>query len=602
MSYIINKTDGSRLTEIVDGSIDQTATDLTLIGKNVSYYGEFYNENLIKLLENFSSNTSPNNPMQGQLWFDSSESRLKVYDGNGFKTSSGTIVSAIAPTTLAQGDLWIDSTNRQLYFHDGVAKTLAGPIYTENQGITGFNVTDITDSFGNIQIVAMLYVARTLIGIYSKSEFEPASEIAGWSGSTYSTIATYALGTRVMYTVDNKLSVYEAVATSIPANNPPPDLNYWKKVIINPGFNSGTLGGLKYDGVATSAVALVGADGILSTADEFLKITDELPSLLGSLIITNTTPLILGSAQNNEIQVTPQGFSIIANNPGQNFYFRTKQGNVLHYTMTLDSTNQRVGILTSTPEATLDVNGDAVIQGNLTVLGNLTTINSTNLAIEDKLIELGKTESPSNATADGGGILLTAGSDIDKTLIWELSTESWLSSENFNISTDKTYKIDGTTVLSSTALGNTITSANGLTSIGNLISLQVSKINIANNVISFVSAETDGNIIFEPKGSGVISVSDSIISDVADPVSVKDAVNLQVLRNTARTTPLGFTFNSSSMGLPNTQLPAVIARIFPVSEHDVGTICRVYRTENDTVKRFILTAGALNYWNFAADE
>ena len=602
MSYIINKTDGSRLTEIVDGAIDQTATDLTLIGKNVSYYGEFYNENLVKLLENFASTTAPNNPIQGQLWFDSSEGRLKIYDGNGFKTSSGPVVSTTVPTTLSQGDLWIDSANQQFYFHDGVSKTLAGPIYTANQGVTGFNVTDITDSFGNIQIVAMLYVARELIGIYSKSEFEPASNIAGWSGSTYSTIATYALGNRVMYTVGNKLSVYEATAISVPVNNPPPNLNYWRKVIINPGFNSGTISGLKYSGVVTSADALSGSDGISKTAADFLQIADESPLLAGSLTITNTTPLILGSAQNNEIQVTTQGFSIIANNPGQNFYFRTKQGSILQYTMTLDSTNQRVGILTSTPEATLDVNGDAVIQGNLTVLGNLTTVNSTNLEIEDKLIELGRTESPSNATADGGGILLAAGSDVDKTLLWQLSTESWLFSENINISSSKTYKIDGTTVLSDTALGNTITSANGLTSIGTLSSLQAANINISNNIISFETADTNGSIIFKAKGSGVISVNNSNISDVADPISSKDAVNLQVLSNTVRTTPLGFTFNTSAMGLPNIQLPVVIAKIFPVSEHNVGTICRVYRTDTNTVKRFILTAGVPNYWNFAADE
>ena len=49
MAYKINKTDGSLLTEIVDSTIDQTASDLTLIGKNVSGFGECINENFIKL-------------------------------------------------------------------------------------------------------------------------------------------------------------------------------------------------------------------------------------------------------------------------------------------------------------------------------------------------------------------------------------------------------------------------------------------------------------------------------------------------------------------------------------------------------------------------
>ena len=61
-NYVINKTDGSILVEIPDGSINQSATDLTLIGRNSSNYGEFLNENLIRLLENFASPSKPNNP------------------------------------------------------------------------------------------------------------------------------------------------------------------------------------------------------------------------------------------------------------------------------------------------------------------------------------------------------------------------------------------------------------------------------------------------------------------------------------------------------------------------------------------------------------
>mgnify|MGYP003348881638 CR=1 FL=1 len=54
MSYIINKTDGVVLTEIIDGVVDQTVTDITLIGKNSTSYGEFVNENFVHMLENFA--------------------------------------------------------------------------------------------------------------------------------------------------------------------------------------------------------------------------------------------------------------------------------------------------------------------------------------------------------------------------------------------------------------------------------------------------------------------------------------------------------------------------------------------------------------------
>ena len=58
MAYTVNKTDGTILATVADGTIN-TTTDLTLIGKNYAGYGEFFNENLIKLLENFSNSSAP---------------------------------------------------------------------------------------------------------------------------------------------------------------------------------------------------------------------------------------------------------------------------------------------------------------------------------------------------------------------------------------------------------------------------------------------------------------------------------------------------------------------------------------------------------------
>jgi hypothetical protein len=70
MSYTINKTDGSILATVADGQLDQLSSDLTLVGKNYSGFGESLNENFVKLLENFSNSSQPNYPVKGQLWFD----------------------------------------------------------------------------------------------------------------------------------------------------------------------------------------------------------------------------------------------------------------------------------------------------------------------------------------------------------------------------------------------------------------------------------------------------------------------------------------------------------------------------------------------------
>jgi hypothetical protein len=91
---------------------------------------------------------------------------------------------------------------------------------------------------------------------------------------------------------------------------------------------------------------------------------------------------------------------------------------------------------------------DLIVSGNITVNGNTTVINSTTLTVDDKNIELGSVTTPTNITADGGGITLKGATD--KTLTWVNTTNAWTSSEDFNIVTGKVYEINGVTVLSST--------------------------------------------------------------------------------------------------------------------------------------------------------
>jgi hypothetical protein len=94
---------------------------------------------------------------------------------------------------------------------------------------------------------------------------------------------------------------------------------------------------------------------------------------------------------------------------------------------------------------------DLTISGNLTVNGTTTTINSTTLTVDDKLIELGDVASPTNTTANGGGLLLKAGAGVDKTILWDSTNANWTSSENFNLPTGKTFKINNVTLLDTNA-------------------------------------------------------------------------------------------------------------------------------------------------------
>jgi hypothetical protein len=124
------------------------------------------------------------------------------------------------------------------------------------------------------------------------------------------------------------------------------------------------------------------------------------------------------------------------------------------------------------PLASPALTGDATavnltVSGNLTVNGTTTNINSTNLVIEDKNIVLADVASPTDTTADGGGITLKGATD--KTLNWVDATDAWTSSEDFNLLTGKVYEIAGTSVLSSTTLGSGVT-ASSLTSVGTITS------------------------------------------------------------------------------------------------------------------------------------
>ena len=547
MSYTIFKSDGSSLTSVVDGSIDQLSTDLTLIGKNSTGFGVFINDNFVKLLENFSNSSQPNYPLKGQLWFDTTENRLKVYNGAQFVVSGGTIVSSTTPSGITSGDLWIDPVRQQLYFNDGLTTILAGPLYTADQGITGFTVENILDSNDIQHTIVYLFVAQTLLGIFSKDTFTPKNPIAGISGT------------------------------------------------IKVGFTATSLSGMAFNVTASQAQNLIAADGTLKTPESFVSTTDSSQST-GTLSIQNLTPLILGPNANTEINVTSSLFKVKSNATNQNFQIQLLGSGGVQYPLHINASTQNFGIYTDSPTSTLDVNGNARIRGDLTVEGTTTTVNSTILTVDDKNIELGAIASPTNTTADGGGITLKG--TTDKTFNWINSTLSWTSSENVNLVSGKTYKINGFDVISNNALGTGIISAPGLTSIGTLVSLQVSNIGVSGNTISYVNAvNPNGDVILDPKGTGSVNVSSATVINVATPVNGTDATNKTYVDTLVTTIPLAISLTIGARS--NTQIAVdFLSKIFPNTEHLNTSIVRVFVTDDSSIRQFALQSGT---WTWQAN-
>lgn len=179
MAYTITNTDGSVLLLLADGTVDQSATSLSLIGKNTSGFGQYINENFVKLLAN-SANVSgnpPRNPLKGQLWYDTTIRKLKVYD-NGFKNVGGVTVAGSFPLELGPGDLWFDSVNNQLKIYNGGQVYVVGPLYSKTIGENGLIIPAITiKNTNNIpQQVTVLKNYGNMISVISKDKFIPSDD------------------------------------------------------------------------------------------------------------------------------------------------------------------------------------------------------------------------------------------------------------------------------------------------------------------------------------------------------------------------------------------------------------------------------------------
>jgi hypothetical protein len=189
MAYTINLTDGSIFAVVADGTIN-TGSSVSLPGKNYAGYGEFLDENFIQMLENFSSPaTSGGNPtssklgapLEGQIWWDSTNLSLKVYNGSIWKVAGGTTSSAAAPASPNIGDLWWNTSNNQLNVWSGSTWIVVGP---STVGGTGVQATTITDNASVVHPVIVFTVSNNVIAILSQSgPFTPGSAITGWGSS-----------------------------------------------------------------------------------------------------------------------------------------------------------------------------------------------------------------------------------------------------------------------------------------------------------------------------------------------------------------------------------------------------------------------------------
>ena len=309
-----------------------------------------------------------------------------------------------------------------------------------------------------------------------------ASNTLTFTGTDASSVAFGAGGT-VAYTA-NKLSAFAATSSSELAGVISDETGTGALVFANsPTLVTPALG-TPASGVLTNATGLpisTGVSGLGANVATFLGTPSSANLLAAVTDETGTGALVFGTAPTFTTTIDGGAtFGAFASSTALTIGYgstaasttnistgatatgTTKTLNLATGGATGSTTNINIG---SANGGTTTVNKDLVVSGDLTVNGTTTTVNSTTITVDDKNIELGSVATPTNVTADGGGITLKGATD--KTFNWVSATSAWTSSEDLNLLTGKVYEINGTTVLSGSALGTGVTGSS-LTSVGTI--------------------------------------------------------------------------------------------------------------------------------------
>jgi hypothetical protein len=167
------------------------------------------------------------------------------------------------------------------------------------------------------------------------------------------------------------------------------------------------------------------------------------------------------------------------------------------------------------------------ISGNLTVNGTTTNLNSTNLVVEDKNVVLGDVSTPTDTTADGGGITLKGATD--KTFNWVDSTDAWTSSEHINLASGKTLKYNGTDLVASQSgnSGKYLTTNGTVTSWGTVTGYSAPTLGSTSIASGATVTTIAGLTLTAPTLTGTVTASGDINLSVAGgPGSIKDEFTL----------------------------------------------------------------------------
>lgn len=356
MTYTVSFTEKNSSIKIPITVVDNTfntQTSVTLIGEKLQHYTKQIGENFLHLLENFANSTPPKSAIQGQLWYDNTNSLLKVYDGSNWRETSGVLKSATAPTNKLLGDIWVNTAANQVFIWAGASWELVGP--SSGSTVTkGPKIESLIDNTSNHypHDVLSIYLDGTRLAIFSKDTFTPSNTIPGFS-------------------------TIKSGITLTTLNSP----NYW--------------------GIAETATKLL-INNVAVPASDFIRRNSQIYTT-EPIIVESESGITIGSASNLIINNTQSVVNVFSTIPGQGIDFNvtTQLGNILKI-LHLDSTG-KLGIGTNTPVATLDVSGSVKISDSITIANTSST----------SIVSAGGMSISGQCKVNGTGIF-TNGIEIDK--------------------------------------------------------------------------------------------------------------------------------------------------------------------------------------------
>ena len=375
MAYTINKTDGTVVTTITDGTVDNT-TSLQLFGKSYSGFGEALNENLVKLLENAASTAAPSAPLKGELWFDTTTNQIKVYDGTSFKPTAGAKASSSAPTGPSVGDLWLDSTNDQVFVYTGDSRThqvndeweLLGPAFTAGQTQSGWKIETLASAGGD-KVVSSMFAGATRVAILSKETFTPTASQAGFASIKAGITLNSTLG-----------AVFEGSSSQA------------SSIDVSSTSN-------------TSGTVIAGGN--------FLR-ADAADTTTGKITIDTDDGLAVGDAQELLVSVSSNNVTVAQTSLDKNLSFTINDGGVTKTPLAFTGSS---GAITLT--------GDVSITGNLNITGEYNSSVSNVSTYDDAFLKV----NTGNSEADAGLIVETSDTD-DARMFYDVSENFWSAGHN----------------------------------------------------------------------------------------------------------------------------------------------------------------------------